>query len=166
MCMFGESLKKLSRIWHSLKRWKLMDLSIIWPVERVESWWKVLEEWLAAWQNLVEWWAIHLFWIFLEFWQWKAQKVKSPPHNIYIYIYIYICWETYPEKLIHDFISKINKYMKSWHFTSFLWKEKFFTSKASNNSYIGMFTKLHKLHKLQKSHQNRSQNGITAPHRK
>ena len=95
----------------------------------------------------------------------ESPKSKKPTPQ-YIYIYIYICWETYPEKLIHDFISKINKYMKSWHFTSFLWKEKFFTSKASNNSYIGMFTKLHKLHKLQKSHQNRSQNGITAPHRK
>ena len=27
--------------------------------------------------------------------------------------YIYVCWEIYPDKLNHDFMSKINKYMKS-----------------------------------------------------
>ena len=31
---------------------------------------------------------------------------------------------------------------------------------------LGVFTKLHKPHKPQKPHQNRLQNGITAPHRK
>ena len=40
----------------------------------------------------------------------ESLKSKKPTPQ---YIYICVCWETYPDKLNHDFMSKINKYMKS-----------------------------------------------------
>ena len=68
------SQETLSRIWHSLERWKLMDLSIIWPPAVAGS--------LAKLSGMVG--SIHLFWI-LPLESLKCKKPTSQKN-------IQICW--------------------------------------------------------------------------